>query len=555
MIGAAGAAAASAAGAGGAKERVWRRAAAALGKLVRTTAFKLSFAYLVVFTVFAFVTLGYVAWSAARVLDDQFVSTIEAEINGLAEQYRTGGLRRLVTVVERRSRTPGASLYLVTTHAGERLAGNVGALPPGVLDRPGQLETEYSRIDEDNEFSKNRAIVRVFMLPGGFRLLVGRDVEERTRLREVIQRAFGYSLLLIGLLGCAGAWFITRRVLKRVDDMTETTRTIMAGDLNGRLKVAGTGDELDRLAENLNAMLDRIGELMAGLREVSDNIAHDLKTPLTRLRNKADEALRLSSSPQELKAALEATIEESDNLIRIFNALLMIARLEAGSARETLADFNAAEAVRDVGRALRGLGRGGGCAAHGRDFGLAAGARQPRASGPGGREPPRQCREIFRARGGRRAGAPGPGRGRRKGRGGRHRSRRPRPRHRRGRPRPRARPLRAPRKLPLAPGLRPRPEPRLRRRPPARRLASPRRQRAGAEGGAGAAARGSGRLGRHPRHCGTTLRRHPRPALHRHSGAAQRNPEPIAANASGEGETGQCQRLWVPGSHLRCAPE
>ena len=94
------------------------------------------------------------------------------------------------------------------------------------------------------------------------------------------------------MLGCAGGWFITRRVLKRVDDMTETTRTIMAGDLNGRLKVAGTGDELDRLAQNLNAMLDRIGELMHGMREVSDNIAHDLKTPLTRLRNKADEALR-----------------------------------------------------------------------------------------------------------------------------------------------------------------------------------------------------------------------------------------------------------------------
>ena len=115
---------------------------ASLGKLVRTTAFKLSLAYLVVFTVFAFATLGYVAWNAARVLDQQFVSTINAEITGLAEQYRTGGLRRLVNIVERRSRMPGASLYLVTTAAGERIAGNIGALPPGALDRPGQFETE-----------------------------------------------------------------------------------------------------------------------------------------------------------------------------------------------------------------------------------------------------------------------------------------------------------------------------------------------------------------------------------------------------------------------------
>jgi signal transduction histidine kinase len=326
----------------------------ALGKLFRTTAFKLSFAYLIIFTVFAFVTLGYVAWSAQRLLNDQFVSTIEAEINGLSEQYRLGGLRRLVNVVERRSRTPGASLYLVTTQTGERIAGNIGALPPGVIDRPGQFETFYNRTD-DTDVAPSHAIVRVYLLPGGFRLMVGRDVEERTRLRDIIHRAFGYSLLFIGILGCIGGWFIARRVLKRVDDMTDTTRDIMAGDLGGRLKIAGTGDELDRLALNLNDMLDRIGELMRGMREVSDNIAHDLKTPLTRLRNKADEALRTARTPDELKGALEAIIEESDNLIRIFNALLMIARLEAGNAREALADFDASEAVRDVAELYEAL--------------------------------------------------------------------------------------------------------------------------------------------------------------------------------------------------------
>ncbi|PVE25568.1 two-component sensor histidine kinase [Microvirga sp. KLBC 81] len=326
----------------------------AFGKLFRTTAFKLSFAYLLIFTLFAFVTLGYVAWSAQRLLTDQFVAAIEAEINGLSEQYRIGGLRRLVNSVDRRSRAPGASLYLVTTSVGERIAGNVGALPPGVIDRVGQFETLYNRTDE-TDTKPNVALVRVYLLPGDFRLLVGRDIEERIRLRDIIHRAFGYSLLFIGVLGCLGSWFIARRVLKRVDDMTDITRDIMAGDLDGRLKVAGTGDELDRLAQNLNDMLDRIGELMRGMREVSDNIAHDLKTPLTRLRNKADEALRTAKTPDELKAALEATIEESDNLIRIFNALLMIARLEAGNAREALSDFDAAEAVRDVAELYEAL--------------------------------------------------------------------------------------------------------------------------------------------------------------------------------------------------------
>ena len=317
-----------------------------LPKLVRTTAFKLSLAYLVVFTIFAFLILGYVAWNTTRVLNDQIVDTIEAEIAGLAEQYRIAGIRRLVTIVERRSRQPGAALYLVTTFAGERIAGNVGSLPPGTLDSSGQREVEYARGEDDAR--DHQAIVRVFVLPGGFRLLVGRDVEERVRIREIIGRAFGISLLVVAVLGCLGAWFIARRVLKRVDAMTDTTATIMAGDLTGRLQVSGTGDELDRLALNLNAMLDRIGELMTGLTEVSNNIAHDLKTPLTRLRNKADEALRSAKSPEELRTALDGIIEESDNLIRVFNALLMIARLEAGHPHEASADFDVAEVARGV---------------------------------------------------------------------------------------------------------------------------------------------------------------------------------------------------------------
>ncbi|TXM91442.1 HAMP domain-containing protein, partial [Methylobacterium sp. WL122] len=256
-------------------------------KLFRTTAFKLSIAYLVVFAACAGVALGTIAWSARRVLDDQIVSTIDAEINGLAEQYNGGGLRRLIGAVERRAAEPGASLYLVTTANGDHVVGNVGDLPASVLATPGQAETTYGRSRETQGRETHRAIVRIFTLPGGFRLLVGRDVEERDRLRGVIASTLGTSLAVVVLLGVIGGWVVASRVLKRVDAMTETAGTIMAGDLGRRLPVAGNGDELDRLAQNLNLMLERIGELMRGLREVSDNIAHDLKTPLTRLRNRA----------------------------------------------------------------------------------------------------------------------------------------------------------------------------------------------------------------------------------------------------------------------------
>ena len=331
-----------------------------LRKLVRTTAFRLSLAYLAVFTIFAFLILGYVAWSAIRVLDDQIVETVEAEISGLAEQYRIAGIRRLVTIVDRRGRQPGASLYLVTTFAGERIAGNVGSLPPGTLDNAGQREVDYGRTDE--EARDHRAIVRVFVLPGGFRLLVGRDVEERVRIAQIIARAFGISLILVGVLGCLGGWFVTSRVLKRVDAMSGTTATIMAGDLTGRLQVSNSGDELDRLALNLNAMLDRISELMTGLSEVSNNIAHDLKTPLTRLRNKADAALRNAASADELRGALEGIIEESDNLIRIFNALLTIARLEASHEHGIEAEFDVAEVARSVAELYEPLAEDAGVA-------------------------------------------------------------------------------------------------------------------------------------------------------------------------------------------------
>jgi signal transduction histidine kinase len=328
----------------------------ALGKIFRTTTFKLTLVYLTVFAMFAAFLLGYFALNTRRLITEQITDIVNAEITDLAEQYRLGGIRRLVLVVDARARRPGSSLYLVTTFNGDALAGNVTALPPGVLDTPGWTETAYRRLDEaenvghpeNTNHPEHLAFVRVFQLPGGFRLLVGRDLDERERLYHIILGAGRWSIAIVIVLGLAGGLFVTRRVLRRVDAMTETTRTIMAGDLGGRLPVAGTGDELDRLAENLNVMLERIEALMHGLKEVSDNIAHDLKTPLTRLRNRTEQALRSVGSEAEYRAALESTIEESDGLIATFNALLMIARAESGQAGDMRA-FDAAEIANDIG--------------------------------------------------------------------------------------------------------------------------------------------------------------------------------------------------------------
>jgi signal transduction histidine kinase len=302
--------------------------------------------YLLVFTLFAAFLLGYFFWNAQRLLGSQINATIDAEISSLAEQYSQGGILRLISSIDRRSHRPGSLLYLVTNSDGESLAGNVAELPASILGKAGWTEVPYTRYEDGSQ--ERMALVRVFSLSGGFRLLVGLDLEEQRLVRRTMTTAALWSAAFIIALGVAGAWFVTRRVLHRLDDINDTSRSIVEGDLTRRLTVSGGGDEIDRLAETTNAMLDRIQELMAGLKEVSDNIAHDLKTPLTRLRNRAEEALRLAKSEQDYREALEKTIEESDGLISTFNALLMIARAESGQIETAMSEFDAAEVARGV---------------------------------------------------------------------------------------------------------------------------------------------------------------------------------------------------------------
>jgi signal transduction histidine kinase len=319
----------------------------AFGKLIRTTAFRLTLVYLFLFALFAASLLGYFAWNTRRLITEQITSTVNAETGEISDVYGRRGLRGLVFTIENRALRPGANLYLVTTPTGQAVAGNVGSLAPGVMGTSGWQETEYRRLD-DQDNTDHRALVKVTELTSGFRLLIGRDLEERRRLFGIVAQAAQWSLLIVVVLGLGGGIFVARRVLRRIDAMTGTTQRIMAGDLSGRLPVGRSGDELDRLAGNLNAMLERIEALMIGLKEVSDNIAHDLKTPLTRLRNRAEEALAKSGNEAEYRTALERTIEESDGLIRTFNALLMIARAESGQARDNMDDFDAADIANGI---------------------------------------------------------------------------------------------------------------------------------------------------------------------------------------------------------------
>jgi len=319
-------------------------------RLFRTTAFKLSAIFLAVFTIFAVFLIGTIASNMSAILEAQTGSAVGAELDAIALQYESGGMPWLARVIELRGRQPGASLYFVTDADGDRIAGNVEAVPAAILgqtDSTAQVVPYMSR-GEDGSQQAHTALVRVAELPDGARVLVGRDVSEREALVGVVQRSLLWTLGLMVVLGLAAWLFVSRRVLKRIDSIAETSSRIVAGDLSGRLEVTGTGDEFDRLAESLNTMLARIERLMLGLKQVSDNIAHDLKTPLTRMRTRVERALLQGRSEPELRDALHTTIEEADQLIRTFNALLLIARAEAGAPATEFSDFDASGVARDV---------------------------------------------------------------------------------------------------------------------------------------------------------------------------------------------------------------
>jgi signal transduction histidine kinase len=292
--------------------------------------------------------LAYVYWNTAVLLEQQTDETIRAEIQGIAEQYRFRGLAGVADTVRRRSSEDSSSIYLLFTPQGKPVTGNLNAIPVQAANEDGWIEFPYSAKAKSGSILESHT-ARAFLaeLPGDYGLIVGRDVEEMRQFATLIRTTLIGALLITLVLGLGGGIVMSRNFLRRVDAITAASRSIMAGDLSGRMPVKGTGDELDRLAQSLNEMLDQISRLMSAMQEVSSNVAHDLRTPLTRLKARAESALR-EGDPSEYKEALDRTIEESDRLLQTFNALLSIARAEAGEAREGLQPIDAGKILTDV---------------------------------------------------------------------------------------------------------------------------------------------------------------------------------------------------------------
>lgn len=318
-------------------------------KLFQSTTLKLALLYLTLFIGSVIVLLSFMYWATAGYMEREAKATIEAEIQGLSERYSQMGLAGLtVAIGERMARNPtSASIYLIADVKGKRLIGNLDRWPEVQPDPNGWIELRLSS-DLVLDDKPHAALAQSFTLTSGVKLLVGRDMQSLRNIQILIFDAMVYGIALTTMLGLAGGLLIGRRFLSRIERINIASKQIMEGDLARRMPTRGSGDELDSLALTLNEMLDRINELMSGVKQVSDNIAHDMRTPLSRLRQTLERNLDPSLSQDKHLQLTEQAVEETDQILSTFNALLRIGNIESRRQRQAFEVFELRPLIADV---------------------------------------------------------------------------------------------------------------------------------------------------------------------------------------------------------------
>lgn len=297
-------------------------------RLLRSSAFRLALGYGSLFALSALALLAFVYWATASFMQQQTDETIEAEIQGLAERYRLTGLAGLTSSIrERIERRPqGSSIYLLTDGTYGPIVGNLSRWPAAATEPDPSGFVDFELAPQGGE-PAHRARAKPFLLRGGFYLLVGRDLHELQEVRSLLLRTMGWGAALTLGLAAVGGAVASRSRLRRIAIINEAIGAVMAGDLARRIPEERRRDDIEELVERVNRMLDELEKLVEGVRRVSDSIAHDLRTPLARLKTRLE---RLKRAETDADGEVEKAVAEADRLLATFGALLRIARIESG---------------------------------------------------------------------------------------------------------------------------------------------------------------------------------------------------------------------------------
>ena len=311
-------------------------------RLRHTTTFRLTVIACLTFMGVGAAIFGFSYWSMLRSIDSQINQALARESADITAAYENGGydgLRR--TVAARASpQQDAARIYL--------LIGPNGALTGNLRQWPADAPQPGAATDVEISHAAKTARVRTLAFSDDIRVLVGRTLSERNNLQVIVGKSLVSVLGTNLLLGAAAGTLLALYARRRLGGINAITQKVLEGNLSERIAVGEGGDEYDHLAQNINAMLDRIQRLVATVRGVAENIAHDLRTPLNRLRGRMEVALMAQRTPDEYRGVLKRAIAESETIVDTFNGILKIARMKAGALDLPLSNVNLVEVVEEL---------------------------------------------------------------------------------------------------------------------------------------------------------------------------------------------------------------
>ena len=360
--------------------------------LFRSAGFRFGAIYALLLAISATALALFLWWATAGLLDRQTEAAINADAQGLAERWADGGLPALVVTIEDRlaQNIDDDAIYLLVDPNMKRVAGNLASWPPSVTEAGPWYELPVMRAG-----IKSLANVQRYDLPGGFHLLIGRDVQVRAQLRTLLTDALLWAVVVVLLMATVGALVVRSLFRRTLANVSATAAAIAGGDFAQRVKLSGRGDEFDQVAEVINDMLDRIGRLMDGVRQVSNAIAHDLRTPITRARTRLEDAALHAETPDDLRAAIERATMDLDGIVAVFQALLRIAEIEAGSRRSSFARLDLAPLLAEIADLYSAAGGRSRHRAAARNAGGGAGIRRQGDDPAGDRQSGGQRGEVL----------------------------------------------------------------------------------------------------------------------------------------------------------------